>query len=147
MKSKSILVLVCALLTISHQAEASCGPNIPGDVSGDCKVDFNDFAIMASGWFMSGEPYEWADRYNGPGNGDDSAKAIAIDSNNNVYVTGYSEGVAKDYATIRYSPDYTCTPQLDGDLNDDCKVDFFDVAILASNWLECNLDPPSACLE
>ena len=34
-----------------------------------------------------------------------SAKAIAIDSNNNVYVTGYSEGVAKDYATIKYSPD------------------------------------------
>ncbi|MBA7633956.1 hypothetical protein ES703_41527 [subsurface metagenome] len=65
---------------------------------------------MASDWLEVGtlEPnvvQEWVDRYNGPGNGDDSAKAIAIDSNNNVYVTGYGEGVAKDYATIKYSPD------------------------------------------
>ena len=102
---KVTFILAWLLVASPCQAEATCEPNIPGDISGDCKVDFSDFAIIASGWFMSGESYEWADRYNGPGNGDDSAKAIAIDSNNNVYVTGYSEGVAKDYATIKYSPD------------------------------------------
>jgi hypothetical protein len=55
-----------------------------------------------------------------------------------------------------------CTEPLSGDLNDDCKVDFKDFALLttdwgksdivfenfadfASNWLQCNLVPQSAC--
>jgi Beta-propeller repeat len=47
----------------------------------------------------------WVRRYNGPGNGADSAYALALDSQGNAYVTGYSpgSGTAYDYATIRYS--------------------------------------------
>jgi hypothetical protein len=43
--------------------------------------------------------------YNGPGDGLDITTAIAIDNNNNVYVTGYSQGVGTnaDYETIKYS--------------------------------------------
>jgi hypothetical protein len=33
------------------------------------------------------------------------------------------------------------------DFNVDCKVDFADLAIMASSWLECNLVPESACWE
>jgi len=33
------------------------------------------------------------------------------------------------------------------DFNGDCKVDFADLAIMASSWLECNLVPQSACWE
>lgn len=33
------------------------------------------------------------------------------------------------------------------DFNGDCKVDFSDLAIFLTHWLECNLDPPSACWE
>ena len=33
------------------------------------------------------------------------------------------------------------------DFNKDCKVDFQDFAIFCQSWLECNLDPPSACWE
>ncbi|MHC4088383.1 MAG: right-handed parallel beta-helix repeat-containing protein [Planctomycetota bacterium] len=33
------------------------------------------------------------------------------------------------------------------DTNGDCKIDFIDFAGFASQWLECNLDPPEACWE
>jgi hypothetical protein len=49
---------------------------------------------------------EWVARYNGPGNGDDIAYTLVIDSSGNVYVTGMSLGKSTnyDYATIKYDP-------------------------------------------
>jgi streptogramin lyase len=41
--------------------------------------------------------------YNGPAKKADSAKAIAVDSSGNVYVTGTSSGATDDYATIKYN--------------------------------------------
>ena len=31
------------------------------------------------------------------------------------------------------------------DLNGDCTVDINDFSILASQWLDCNIDPPEFC--
>ncbi len=39
----------------------------------------------------------------------------------------------------------TCEYGIAGDINNDCKVDFADFAIMASDWLECYLQPDDAC--
>ncbi len=52
----------------------------------------------------SGEE-QWVKRYNGPGNGNDRATAIAVHQYGSVFVTGFSQGsgTSFDYATIKYN--------------------------------------------
>jgi len=62
----------------------------------------------------------WSNRYHGPGNATDQARAVALDRIGNVLVTGYSLGGADDYdfATIKYicvpSPLLTALPLTNG---------------------------------
>jgi uncharacterized delta-60 repeat protein len=46
---------------------------------------------------------QWAATYDGPANGNDIAKAIALDNNGNIYITGSSANNQFDYATIKYT--------------------------------------------
>ena len=65
-------------------------------------VAVDDYATIK--YSSAGEPL-WTNRYNGPGNGEDVAYAVAVDGSNNVIVTGRSagSGAVYDYATIKYS--------------------------------------------
>ncbi len=47
---------------------------------------------------------KWLKHYNGPGNDWDVPRALAVDGQGNIYVTGYSYGAdtGYDYATIKY---------------------------------------------
>jgi uncharacterized delta-60 repeat protein len=93
------------------------GPGNLDDGANGLAVD-NDGNVYVTGYSNGGGSYYdyatikyapngdtvWVRRYNGPGNSDDSASALAVDNNGNVYVTGesYGSGSYYDYATIKY---------------------------------------------
>jgi hypothetical protein len=71
--------------------------------SNDTSYDYRTIKYSSAGVPL------WTNRYNGPGNDDDRAYAVAVDASGNVFVTGGSDTNASplfynlDYATIAYS--------------------------------------------
>ena len=71
--------------------------------------------------------------------------SIALDANGYPHIS-YWDGANDDlkYAHSKYFCEYV----LSGDMNDDCKFDFRDFALMAKNWLiDCDKNPPDpACV-
>jgi hypothetical protein len=65
----------------------------------------DDFATIA---YDSNGNEIWIARYNGPENDFDAARAMALDSYGNIYVTGGSDAYSRyaDFATIKYSQEF-----------------------------------------
>jgi hypothetical protein len=74
-------------------------------VAGEIYGVGSNFDYVTIKYYPNGDT-AWVKRYNGPGNFNDEATAIAQDDSGNVYVTGYSmgSGTYYDYATIKYKP-------------------------------------------
>jgi hypothetical protein len=94
------------------------GPGNTTDIATAVAVDSSNNVMVTGFSIGSGSSFDyatiqyssagvplWTNRYNGPGNGDDYANALAVDASNNVIVTGQSTSSASgyDYATIEYS--------------------------------------------
>ena len=75
-------------------------------VTGQSQAGCNSFDYITIKYNTAGNSI-WERRYDGTAHGYDWPKAIAVDNNGYVYVTGYSEGVgtSHDYLTIKYTAD------------------------------------------
>ncbi|OGL49293.1 MAG: hypothetical protein A2161_07345 [Candidatus Schekmanbacteria bacterium RBG_13_48_7] len=76
-------------------------------VTGHCQtlLGYNDYCTIK---YNNAGVQQWVAKYKGPMDGDDAAKAIAVDSSGYVYVTGNSQRDASDnydYTTIQYDTD------------------------------------------
>jgi uncharacterized delta-60 repeat protein len=96
------------------------GPGNSTDNANDLAVDNSGNVYVTGESIGSGTNYDsttikygpdgnqlWVARYNGPTNGYDDSKALAVDNSGNVYVTGecYGSSITYDYATIKYNSD------------------------------------------
>ncbi len=90
--------------------------------------------------YNSSGAQQWARKYNGIGNGNDLATAVAVDGNGNVIVTGETDADAslninRDIATLKYDPsgNLLWAKTYNGSANTDDAAD--DVAVNAANQI------------
>ncbi len=77
-------------------------------ITGYTTNDNIDYAILR---YSSSGTLDWSASYNGAGNGEDKSFGIAVDENDNTYVTGYCMGSDdnNDYVTLKVNSSGTIT--------------------------------------
>jgi Beta-propeller repeat len=80
---------------------------VTGRSAGSGIYGYPDYATIK---YNSTGQQQWIARYDGSGNTDDEAVAIAVDKLGNVYVTGTSGGGGGDFVTVKYGQGAPPTP-------------------------------------
>lgn len=82
--------------------DASNNVYVTGQSDGDpTSAEVDDYATIK---YANNGNQQWAQRYNGTGNGPDRPEGIAVDASGNVYVSGRAwNGLDDDFATVKYS--------------------------------------------
>ncbi len=88
------------------QIEVDCAGNVVAAGTSQGLPGASDYSTLK---FDSDGELVWSARYSGPGENIDEARALAVDRNENVYVSGGSIGDSTDYdfATVKYSGEGT----------------------------------------
>lgn len=99
-----------------------CIEKLAGDIDGDCRVDLNDFAMLAADWLQSNSLTACAYTIVGDLNFDCTVnfKDVAM--------------LAQNWSVSVNGP--PCASVLTGDMNNDCRVNNLDLSLLAAHWLE-----------
>ena len=87
---------------IAYSIAVDCAGNVyvtGGSTGAGSGFDYATVKYNSSG------TQQWASRYNGPANSNDTAYSVAVDCCGNVYVTGGATGLGSgsNYATVKYS--------------------------------------------
>jgi hypothetical protein len=98
-------------------------------------------AIFGNGFFVANETGQTADEKSTYGRTDGNSGYIA----DKFYTDLYNDDNDPILLAIPVPATINCSGPLVGDLDNDCKVNYIDLAKMAENWLNCNLQPPEAC--
>ena len=103
-----VLNITDAVVTLGYLFLGMAGPPPP---AGKCGLDPTEDDLDCEAFARCEQPSDlveerWVKRYDGNIESDDEGRAIALDENGNVIVTGgvRRSGTALDYATIKYDP-------------------------------------------
>jgi hypothetical protein len=113
--------------------------NLPGDLTGDCKVDINDLDFFAEGWLDSDGPnYDFADFAVLADNWWDSGDANSAQPPQNDLIDAdlNDDGIVDFSDAIIFCGDWLADggPCVRADLDEDGVIDFIDFAKLAGKW-------------
>ncbi len=96
---------------------------VQGDVTGDCRVDLEDFFVLAGVWLTTSDSPNWVSYADiAPAGGDG---VINIEDFSAMGQAWFS---------------YRCTVDYVSDLNNNCKVEIGDFVLLAESWLSASGD-------
>jgi len=130
----SLVAFIVILSFCTSQPVFAAGPVISWGSRAVSSSDFdcNDFVAIAAGWEYSlalkqdGSIVGWGWNASGQATPPAGNDFVAI-------------AAGRNYSLAIREP---CQYVLAGDVNDDCKVNFYDFAKMAENWLiNCHLDP------
>jgi hypothetical protein len=98
-------------------------------------------AIFGDRFFVANESGQTADEKSTYGRTDGNSGYIG----DKFYTDLYNDDNDPILLAILAPATINCSGPLVGDMNNDCKVNFIDLAKMADNWLKCNLQPQSSC--